>query len=229
MITHHPTDDLLLAFAAGELSSSLSVAIATHTEMCPVCRHQIERYTNELAENNLIGAEEFNPTAANTDDFIIDASLENIFNNIVSESEAPLCKHESSNCSSDELAALGDFVLPATLKNLSLSKFVNVGKLSRARISLGEEPVRTSLLHINAGGKVPEHTHKGFEITLLLEGTFEDEMGKYQPGDFIILDGKHKHHPVSKEGCWCLTVVNDSVKFTKGINRVLNPLGKLIY
>ncbi len=229
MIKHHPTDDLLYAYSAGELSSSLSVVIATHCEMCPVCRHQVERYINQLANDNLTAESELRATAANTDSFSSDSSFENMYKAIVAETEAPLVEAKQLITDSDQISDVSGFVLPDTLKNLTLSKFVNVGKISRARIALNEEPVRTSLLHIKAGGKVPEHTHKGYEITLLLDGTFEDEMGEYSPGDFIILDGKHKHHPVSKDGCWCLTVVNDSIKFTNGVNRVFNPFGKYIY
>jgi putative transcriptional regulator len=76
---------------------------------------------------------------------------------------------------------------------------------------------------------VPEHTHKGFELTLLLDGEFEDEMGKYVKGDFICLDSAHKHSPQTTQGCLCLTVVNDALQFTKGMSKLLNPFGNLIY
>jgi putative transcriptional regulator len=64
---------------------------------------------------------------------------------------------------------------------------------------------------------------------LLLEGSFEDEMGSYHEGDFIWLDGKHTHNPVTKEGCLCLTVASDSLHFTQGLTKMLNPIGKFIY
>ena len=228
MINHHPTDDLLQAFAAGELSSSLSVVIATHAEMCPVCRHQVERYTEHFAQTNLTSEAAVIDSAANTDDFSHDA-FEQMFASIVAQPEMPLSEHNILIDDNSKKVVSDGFVLPKSLQHLTLSKFVNIGKIARARISLDEEPVRTSLLNIKAGGQVPEHTHKGYEITLLLEGSFEDELGKYHPGDFIILDGSHKHHPTSKQGCWCLTVVNDSIQFTKGVNKIFNPFGKFIY
>ncbi len=226
MIKHHPTDELLHAFSAGELSSSLSVAISTHTEMCSVCRHQVDRYTQELSNNSFSDAQNVVDFAANTDDFILDSSLSDMLSNIMEDKSIERTKLQQAIC-----VGFGSFKLdlPKSLRRLNLSKFFKAGKIARARINLDEEPTRTSLLHIQAGGKVPEHTHKGFEITLLLEGFFEDEMGDYVPGDFIILDSKHKHHPTSKKGCWCLTVVNDSIQFTKGANRLLNPFGKYIY
>ncbi|RYV02347.1 transcriptional regulator [Shewanella sp. OPT22] len=226
MIKHHPTDDLLIAFSAGELSSSLSVAISTHIEMCPVCRHQVERYTAQMSDESFNQQAEVIDFAANSDGIGIDTNFDDMLSCIMAEPESNFVETFKSAPSK---VIGGGFELPKSLSRLSVSNFVNVGKISRARIELDEEPVRTSLLNIKAGGEVPHHTHKGFEITLLLQGTFEDELGGYVPGDFIILDAEHTHHPVSKEGCWCLTVVNDSIQFTQGVNRLLNPLGKFIY
>jgi len=44
-----------------------------------------------------------------------------------------------------------------------------------------------ALHRIKAGGKAPEHDHKGTEITVVLTGSFSDEDDIYQPGDFIFL------------------------------------------
>jgi putative transcriptional regulator len=54
-------------------------------------------------------------------------------------------------------------------------------------------------------------------------------MGTYHEGDFIWLDGKHTHNPITKEGCLCLTVASDSLHFTQGLTKILNPIGKFIY
>jgi putative transcriptional regulator len=112
---------------------------------------------------------------------------------------------------------------------MPLGKTANIGKLARARIQLNENEIHTSLLQIQPGGGVPEHTHKGFELTLLLEGSFHDEQGEYVKGDFIMLDASHQHHPISEEGCLCYTVANDALRFTQGINKLLNPIAAFIY
>jgi putative transcriptional regulator len=64
---------------------------------------------------------------------------------------------------------------------------------------------------------------------LLLQGSFEDEMGTYHAGDFIWLNGKHIHQPVTKTGCVCLTVSSDAIRFVKGVSQLLNPIGQFIY
>ncbi len=112
---------------------------------------------------------------------------------------------------------------------MTLSKPMHIGKLSRARVQLDENEIHTSLLYIEPGGGVPEHTHKGFELTVLLEGSFEDEQGEYVKGDFIMLDSSHQHQPISKQGCLCYTVANDALHFTQGINKLLNPIAGFIY
>ena len=121
------------------------------------------------------------------------------------------------------------YKLPRALSNMALGKWTSVGKIARARMALDEEPIRASLLQIQPGGSVPEHTHKGFELTLLLEGHFKDDMGEYGPGDFIMLDGENTHSPITEDGCLCYTVANDAQYFTQGINKLLNPIGNFIY
>ena len=59
------------------------------------------------------------------------------------------------------------------------------------RLPLDEMGARASLLHIEAGGRIPEHTHQGYELTLLLAGTIEDGDTRYKAGDFIWRDASH--------------------------------------
>ena len=41
-INHHPHDDLLLSYAAGSLSETWSLAVASHLSLCPECRRTLE-------------------------------------------------------------------------------------------------------------------------------------------------------------------------------------------
>ena len=122
-----------------------------------------------------------------------------------------------------------NYTLPKALVNMEFGHNSQIGKLTRSRIQLNEGDIHTSLLHIQPGGGVPKHTHKGFELTVLLAGSFHDESGQYVKGDFIMLDGSHQHHPISAKGCLCYTVANDALHFTQGLNKLLNPIGSFIY
>ena len=230
MIKHHPTFELLKSFVDGDLPASLSAGIAIHADMCPICQRQIAQLTEQVAEAN------FEFEEAYLDRFIVDSS-EDI-------ADMPVINFDQMI---DDITAIEDlaksvvktkkqisfneqsYILPHALHNMELGRTAHIGKLSRARIQLDEDEIHTSLLHIQPGGGVSEHTHKGFELTLLLDGSFEDENGHYEKGDFIMLSGDHQHHPISPEGCLCYTVANDALHFTQGINKLLNPIGSFIY
>ncbi len=230
MIKHHPTFELLSLFVKGELPASLSAGIAIHADMCPVCQAQIAQLTEQVAENSFEFEEEF------LDRFIVDSSediselpIEN-FDDMI----ADITKSTAitlSDAKVEKVVTFNDkeYKLPTPLNNIKVGKPSNFGKLSRTRLQLNEDEIHTSLLHIEPGGGVPQHTHKGFELTLLLDGSFEDENGEYVKGDFIMLSGDHQHHPVSSKGCLCYTVANDALHFTQGINKLFNPIGSFIY
>ncbi len=230
MIKHHPTFELLSLFVKGELPASLSAGIAIHADMCPVCQAQIAQLTEQVAENSFEFEEEF------LDRFIVDSSediselpIEN-FDDMI----ADITKSTAitlSDAKVEKVVTFNDkeYKLPTPLNNIKVGKPSNFGKLSRTRLQLNEDEIHTSLLHIEPGGGVPQHTHKGFELTLLLDGSFEDENGEYVKGDFIMLSGDHQHHPISSKGCLCYTVANDALHFTQGINKLFNPIGSFIY
>ena len=228
MIKHHPTFELLKLFVSGDLPASLSAGVAIHAEMCPKCQDQIAQLTDQVAEHS------FEETYL--DRFIVDdADVANdamsidfeamadeiMTSNDITSAEPEIEKNITFNNKS--------YKLPRAIRNMSFGKPANIGKLSRARIQLDEDEIRTSLLQMQPGGSVPEHTHKGFELTLLLEGTFHDGYGEYVKGDFIMLDGTHLHNPESTNGCLCYTVANDALHFTQGINKLLNPIASFIY
>ena len=200
-----------------------------HAEMCPECQQKIVQLTEHAAE---VSFEE-----AFLDKFIVDdsAAVNSATDEIDFEAMANLISQSDDieiPAPVQNKAIVFDnttYKLPKALNNMAIGKTAHIGKLSRARLQLDENEIHTSLLQIAAGGGVPEHTHKGFELTLLLDGSFHDESGEYVKGDFIMLDGSHKHHPVSNDGCLCYTVANDALHFTQGINKLLNPIGTFIY
>ena len=228
MIKHHPKFELIQSFVQGDLPASLSAGIAIHADMCPVCQQKIAQLTEQIAE---VSFEE-----AFLDRFIVDTD-----NDHKCDETIDFDKMIEGITESDEIDTRvpsvaksvqfkdTDYVLPTVLNNMTFGKTAQIGKLARARVQLNEDEIHTSLLHIEPGGGVPEHTHKGFELTVLLAGSFEDEQGQYVKGDFIMLDASHQHHPISPKGCLCYTVANDALHFTQGINKLLNPIGTFIY
>ena len=80
------------------------------------------------------------------------------------------------------------------------------------------------MYRIAEGGRIPEHTHGGSEMTLVLRGGFADESGEYHPGDFLVREGWDKHTPVALEGeeCICLAVLDAPLR----VHSVATPLAQ---
>ncbi|HBV76357.1 MULTISPECIES: ChrR family anti-sigma-E factor [Vibrio] len=218
-MTHHPKHELLSVYASGELPASLSLAIAAHIELCPQCRGMADDITVHAANTHL-GVHKHNDSEPHEDAFA-DMIMKITQDASLFEWQEPI--------SIDLEIKNRHYTLPRALRSLTLQKQQKLGKLTRTRIDLNEGNVKASLLHIEPGGSVPMHTHKGFELTLLLDGEFEDEMGKYTKGDFIWLNGEHEHTPTTQTGCLCFTVSDDALQFTQGISKLLNPIGQFIY
>ncbi|MEW6983155.1 ChrR family anti-sigma-E factor [Colwelliaceae bacterium 6471] len=228
MIKHHPTFELLRSFVDGDLPASLCAGIAIHADMCPKCQQNIAQLTEQVAESNFEQAflHKFIVDDNNTIDDVADVDFDDMIAEITASSEIAVT-HKNEPVSVEFKG--NQYQLPAVLSNMELGSTANVGKLARARVQLNEGEIHTSLLHIEPGGSVPEHKHKGFELTVLLAGSFHDDEGEYVKGDFIMLDNRHQHHPISEKGCLCYTVANDALHFTQGINKLLNPIGSFIY
>lgn len=233
MIKHHPKFELIQAFVNGDLPASLSAGIAIHADMCPKCKQQIMQLTDEIAEtsfentiDNNVEFTAFDSAEISSNSDITPMNFDEMLNEITQSDE--LFKAEPSVMKNISFKNKS-YTLPSALNNMAIGNTLHLGKLSRARIQLNESEVHTSLLQIQPGGGVPQHTHKGFELTLLLDGSFSDEEGEYVEGDFIMRDSSHKHQPVSEQGCLCYTVANDALHFTQGINKLLNPIGTFIY
>ncbi|MEZ8046346.1 ChrR family anti-sigma-E factor [Vibrio sp. 10N.237.312.C02] len=236
MIKHHPNAAILKDFVDGNLADSVSLIVSSHVELCAHCQKQVSMLTAQAAdsvfesdtsafENDTAGLKlsdsEMDAFLADDEEFDFDA-----IDQITADSSQAI---EVTPEVQQVTVADTTFTIPRALNAVARKDWLNLGKISRARLDFDDESHHTSLLHIGKDGQVPCHTHKGFEITLLLEGSFEDEMGVYNKGDFIWLDGDHTHQPATKEGCVCLTVSSDALYFTKGVSQLFNPLGKYIY
>lgn len=66
----------------------------------------------------------------------------------------------------------------------------------------GDEVAKaTSVVRYRPGSHFSAHTHSGGEIFYVMEGTFEDEHGKYPAGMYVRNPVGSSHIPSSTEGC----------------------------
>ncbi|CUS48892.1 MAG: anti-ECFsigma factor ChrR [Idiomarinaceae bacterium HL-53] len=219
MIKFHPNDQLIEQFVAGELAPALSVVVGTHVDMCQHCQKQVQDAEAMLAERLLKS-----PVKGSAP--VLDQMLEQIFS-----STAPTQLRVAAN---DDILTLEGkrFKLPPTLARQK-SKIGHwswvPGKMMRAPVDLGTDEC-INLIYMDQGSRVPEHTHRGQETTLVVNGVFNDEQNEYKDGDFIMLSGEHHHSPQTQdEDCLTLATLDAPLQFTSGISRLLNPFSSLFF
>lgn len=234
-IHYHPSIEMLTDYAAGSLSLTHSMSIATHIEQCQECQQQIRKLTT-------LGAQLFTQTA--TEDANIVDLKASFFDKLreLDRSEdmsSPVKEQGHRDQSTGPMASEEslpsweqDYQVPKSLRQfvpfgydklkwMSLSPSVKIATLCQE-----EGGAQVALTRIKAGASIPTHTHTGDEITLVLEGAFSDKSGIYRRGDFITRDASHKHKPmVTKDAeCICLTVLDSPIEFTGWLTRLFNPI-----
>jgi putative transcriptional regulator len=219
-IHHHPDDDLLVAYAAGELDEAWSLLIATHTALCPACRSRV-RAAESLGAALLEDA----APAAMSDDAL--------------EKTLALAT-DAAESSTDDVRVVpkpvtanpGDVpVLPQPLRDYAGS---DVGGLKWRRLGSSAFHIplvarrgapTARLLRIPAGTAVPEHGHNGLELTMVLAGSFVDEGARFARGDVETADADLEHQPMAEAGtdCICLAVTDAPLRFRGPIARLVQP------
>lgn len=212
-IRHHPSTEMLAAYAAGSLPLSSALCISAHVEMCEECKANMSRL-------ECLGAHVFN----DLEPVGVDRDLKNsVFAQLGSVSTAIPSPIESSYDDEEVPYCLRQFI-PNSYDDLQWTRFSP--SIRRSYLCTDGNGAQLALVRIKPGGSAGYHTHTGDEVTMLLKGAFSDESGLYQKGDFVLRDSQHTHRPVAtKNGeCICLTVVDAPIQFTGFFTRWFNPL-----
>ncbi|WP_258240422.1 ChrR family anti-sigma-E factor [Pseudidiomarina homiensis] len=228
MIKFHPNEEHLFHYVTGDLSPAMLMMVGTHVDMCPHCQAQVRDMENTVA-NKLFGQEQApKELFAANDSFNGDAMLQQIMSQTPARDESRI-----TGLLADELVLEGKrFKLPATLARSQhrIGEWHKlIGQMWRAPVQIGGEDVLT-FIYMDKGTRVPEHTHKGREATLVVNGVFNDETAEYRDGDFVFLDGSVKHTPETRdEDCLTLAALDAPMQFTSGLSRLLNPFSSLFF
>lgn len=221
-IKHHISDDFLVEYAAGTLSEGWSLGVASHLALCPECRHRLaamEGAAGALLDKIDTGGSEDDAWAR------MKGRLGEIRVEDVSRpaSPAPATQAEPEG------------VLPEPLRSYVGGDIHEVKWRALGRgayqilIDTGDKTTQTRLLRIPAGKPVPEHTHQGRELTLVLSGSFRDEVDRFGRGDIEEADGTLLHQPKADEDqdCICLAVTEAPLRFSSWIVRLVQPILKI--
>lgn len=208
-IRHHLSDPLLMAYAAGNLPEAFALVVATHVSMCDACRAQLAAF--EAVGGAVLAAEAV---------ALADGALAAVMARLgVPEGAKPLAKHR------DLPAPLGDYIGGG----LAEVKWRSLGMGVRQAILPTGKGATARLLYIPAGQAVPDHGHRGTELTLVLRGAFRDATDRFGPGDVEIATEELEHTPVAEAGeaCICLAATDAPLRFNALIPRLLQPLFRI--
>lgn len=209
-IKHHLTDDILMAYSAGTLPEAFNLVVATHISLCDECRAAAASF--DAVGGSMLDGEEI----ATVSDGALQATLK-----LISEMPKDPIK---------TVRARKDGYFPAPLQDyvggdLDDVQWRGMGMGVKHAILKTSKEASVRLLCIPAGTAMPDHSHKGKEMTLVLKGAFRDEEDRFGRGDIEIADQSLHHTPVAEEGedCICLVVTDAPLKFNSLIPRIAQP------
>lgn len=216
-IHHHLQPETLMAHAAGTLPAAMALVVGCHIEGCARCRR-------ELQSAESIGGRVLESMPAKP-------LTEGARNAVLARLDTAVTAAPQSAVSMPLADAAQGSFLPRMLK--SLLNINDYNQLKWRKLAPGIEKFnlpltegKSFLLRIGAGLAMPVHTHKGSELTLLLQGGYHDELGSFHVGDVADLDGSTEHQPVAfdDEACICLAGMDAGLKFRGWIPTLMKPI-----
>lgn len=211
-IKHHLNDALLMAYSAGTLPEAFSLVVATHLSLCDECRARASAF--DAVGGTLIDEGD----SVEMSEGSLDTVLAMIAGDPSERIEPPAPK-------ADLPAPLAAYIAGG----LGDVKWKSIGMGVKQAILPTSKSARARLLYIPAGTAVPDHGHKGTELTLVLRGAFSDQTDYFGPGDVEIADEDLEHMPVAElgEDCICLAATDAPLQFSGMIPRLAQPFLKI--
>lgn len=213
---HHLDDATLVSYSAGALPAALAVVASAHLERCATCRGQLldaDRIGGVLVQQQRAEAPADDARAAMLA-LLDDAPVAEPFGlptEIIEERDPDRLPRALHPWFGQSMRALRwRRVAPGVQRILATD--IHGGDLM--------------LLRIAPGSKLPLHSHAGNELTMILDGAYDDMLGHFGPGDVADLDGDTMHQPVTSPGvpCICVAATDGPLKFSGWLARTLQPL-----
>ena len=217
----HPTFELLSQFVQGELATGKSVLVAAHTELCTSCADKAKEL--QASASSSWADQDSTLQSKQASEVVYSDIAASIVNSPQIKSEPIGDPVELDIDVLNHSIKLPKVLAKAVSQGLDWKKVA--GGISEAQLFLDNETL-CSFIYTAPGCKAPVHTHLGSESTLVLDGSFEDELGEYNVSDFIVRDSQDIHQPLSEKGCLCFAVLDSPLKFTDGLARFMNPINR---
>lgn len=214
-INHHPKAESLADFAAGRVDEASAVVVATHLTLCDGCKIAVGDF--EAIGGAVL--ETVAPVEMNNN------ALREFWNRA---DDDPITVQPISMRPSNDF----DLAITQPLQRYLKGGIDDVNWRPVApglsQHVLDADGYRNGVLRlfkIMPGTQIPAHSHKDSEFTLILRGSYEDELGSFGPGDFADLDHDDTHTPVASgdSPCICLIAANAPLHFKSMIGKAIQP------
>lgn len=203
-------DELLLAYATGALPEAPALLVATHATLNPAVRARLRAF--EAVGGELL--EQQDPVAMSG-----------------GAKAALLARLDEPPAPAPSATAGRDPQLPAPLAALLPDRLERLAWRRRLPgLKDWDLPALTGgkarLMWVAGKTAIPRHTHRGLELTLVLEGAFRDGATRFAAGDLQIADEGIDHRPTVTDAaaCLCLVVTDAPVRLTGRVGRLFNRL-----
>ncbi|SJM67135.1 hypothetical protein FM111_12550 [Brevundimonas diminuta 3F5N] len=207
----NPSEERLLAYAAGSLSPPEAVVVAAHLAMRPANDAWVRRL-------QAVGGE-----------FLEEAAPVALSHHALAHAMALI---ETDAGEARPPAPLNDMPeLPEPLRRYALGPWRWIGPGIRARHvhAPRDGACRVILLKIDPGRETPRHTHGGVELTCVLSGAYATETERFEVGDLEEADHDVLHQPrvVSDIPCLCVVALDGEIQLDGWLGRLMQPFVRL--
>ncbi|BBB30290.1 ChrR family anti-sigma-E factor [Neptunomonas japonica] len=237
-IKHHLDEATLMSYAAGSMSQAMALVVACHLSMCTACRnraHESEAIGGMLLDNLKpapVGDDALAQVLACIDGLPeLEAEPSGASLNTSLNNRASCEKAESFSSNNDQITSASSVPSPlddyigSSLEHIEWNRIV-------PGVHYHDLPCKTErggvsrLLRIAPGKAMLPHSHDGNELTLILRGSFTDEVGRFTVGDIADLDNEIQHQPLvdSNEDCICLIATDAPLKFSTLLGKIVQPM-----
>ena len=207
----NPSEERLLAYAAGSLSPPEAVVVAAHLALRPANDAWVRRL-------QAVGGE-----------FLEEAAPVALSDHALARAMALI---ETDAGEARPPAPLNDMPeLPEPLRRYALGPWRWIGPGIRARDvhAPRDGACRVILLKIDPGRETPRHTHGGVELTCVLSGAYATETERFDVGDLEEADHDVLHQPrvVSDIPCLCVVALDGEIQLDGWLGRLMQPFVRL--
>lgn len=215
--SHHPSESWLIRYAAGRLPDSFRRVIESHVMVCNRCASAVDDATDMSA---LVCAS-LAPAPLRFD---LQSFVDDLDEDDVAETGRLDCEESPK---SDLVSLIDQFVEVGGLESL---RWRPAGRgVSFVRLRNDFREGRLWLLRAMPGTVLPQHSHRGDELTLVLKGAYFNRNQLFCAGDIEEADEFVEHKPVvtDDEECICLAATDAPLRFRGWLPRISQAITHL--